>query len=455
MILNKGFALKITLFVITSTLFINRCAPKPISSSDEKVTIDKEKIKKEESYYNEDDIQFANKTYVPNIKTVRMYKKDWELGDPVIELGSGEQLEMHWDLLDDERTNYQYKFIHCTKDWEKSPLNEMEYLEGFNDNYVEYAENSFNAQQNYTHYAIMFPNDLVSFKKSGNYIAVIYPENNEDFPVITRKFYVTENTFKVTGNVKYPTNVDDRYYKQEVDFEVLFNPQEITNPYSNVHLYLEQNYRQDNVCKGLEPTFVKENIMVYNYDDENVFEAANEFRHLDLTTHLNQTAHVRKFEFIKDTLHGYVLHDINRQFKKYLQYEDINGRYIIKNLHGNNFHLESQYVMTHFTLPCDAPKTNGDVYIYGALSDYEVKKEFKMTYDNVSKSYKGKAYLKQGYYNYMYLFVPDNASSNLETFEGTHFDTENEYIFKFYYRDPQNFYDRLMLFQIVNSRDTF
>ena len=50
MILNKEFALKITLFVITSTLFINRCAPKPISSSDEKVTIDKEKIKKENCY---------------------------------------------------------------------------------------------------------------------------------------------------------------------------------------------------------------------------------------------------------------------------------------------------------------------------------------------------------------------------------------------------------------------
>ncbi len=459
MIINKNNKPISTLFIVLSTLFVIQCAPKPISNNTEKstqnVTIVTKEKKDKEIYFDEDEIQFTNKTYVSNVKTVRLYKKDWELGDPVIELGSGEQLEMRWDVLDDQFTNYQYKIIHCDKDWNKSTLNEMEYMEGFNDNYVEYFENSFNSQQNYTHYAILFPNNLVSFKKSGNYIMMIYQENSPDQPVITRKFYISENTFTLDANVKYPTDVDERYYKQEVDFTAFFDAQEITNPYSNIHLEISQNHRPDNICKGLEPNFVKENQLVYNYDEENVFEGGNEFRHLDLTTHLQKTAHVRHFEYINDTLHGVILNDVNRRFLKYLQYEDINGRYIIKNLIGNNFNLESQYVMTHFSLPCPQQKPDGDVYIFGELSDNEIKPEFKMKYDKASKSYVGQAYLKQGYYNYNYLFVPDNAQSNFEMFEGTHFDTENEYIFKFYYSDPQNFYDRLMLYKIVNSRDTF
>ena len=55
-----------------------------------------------------------------------------------------------------------------------------------------------------------------------------------------------------------------------------------------------------------------------------------------------------------------ILNDVNRRFLKYLQYEDINGRYIIKNLIGNNLNLESQYVMTHFSLPCPQHKQDGD-----------------------------------------------------------------------------------------------
>ncbi len=442
-------------------LFVIRCAPKlnsATSNSSENysknLNLDEEEIPSE-NYFDENDIQFTNKTYVDNIKTVRLYKKDWELGDPVIELGSGEQLEMRWDVLDDNFTNYQYKIIHCDKDWNKSSLNEMEYLEGFNDNYVEYFENSFNSQQNYTNYAILFPNNLISLKKSGNYIMLIYEENNPEQPVITRKFYVTENAFELEANVKYPSNVDDRYYKQEVDFTAFFDPQEITNPYSNIHIEISQNHRPDNICKGLEPNFVKENQLVYNYDEENVFEGGNEFRHLDLTTHLQKTAHIRHFEYINDTLHGVVLQDIDRRFLKYLQYEDINGRYIIKNLTGNNYNLESQYVMTHFSLPCEVQKTDGDVYLFGELTDNEIKKEYKLKYDKSAKTYFTKIYLKQGYYNYNYIFVPDDGEANFEMFEGSHFDTENEYIFKMYYRDPQNFYDRLMLYKIVNSRDTF
>lgn len=396
---------------------------------------------------------FINQSFNPRVKTVRLYKLNWEQGDPVIALGTDEQLEMHWDILDGDYTNYLYRIVHCTKDWKLSPLNEMEYLDGFNDNYINYSEKSYGTFQNYTHYALAFPNDQVNLKKSGNYAIIIYPENYEDQPIITRRFYVTENAFQLEPDIHYPSDVNERYYRQEVDFNAYFNPQDIINPYSNIHVFISQNHREDNMCTDIEPNFVKENQLVYNYDDKNVFEGGNEFRHLDLTTHLNKTAHVREFILEGDTIHAVLLNDPRRQFKKYFQYQDINGRYVVKTLSGSNYLLESQYVMTHFSLPYDVPLTNGDIYVFGEMSDFQIKDEFRMTYNKTSKSYVANVLLKQGYYNYNYLFVPHYGPSNLETVEGTHFDTENEYIFRFYYSDPQNFYDRLMLYEVVKSRN--
>lgn len=395
---------------------------------------------------------FDNETFNASIKTVRLYKLNWEQGDPVINLGSGEQLEMHWDVMNENTVNFQYKIVHCNRDWEMSNLNEMEYLEGFNDNYVEYYENSYNTFQTYVHYAIAFPNDQIDFKKSGNYAIIIYPEGYENEPLITRRFYVTEGGFTLEPNFHYPSDVEERNYMQEVDYNIYFDPQVVTNPYDNVHVYISQNHREDNLCTGVEPNFVKENQLVYNYEGCNVFEGANEFRHLDLTTHLNKTAHVREYNLQGDTIHALLLNDIRRQFKQYVQYNDINGRYIIKTLNGKDYQLESQYVMTHFYLPYDQPLENGTLYVYGELSDWQVKDEFRMYYDEGSKTYYTNILLKQGYYNYNYMFVPEYGESTLETVEGTHNMTENEYVFRAYYSDPQNFYDRLMLYDIVKSR---
>lgn len=433
MIINKEERITSTLLVVLSILIASQFV-----------------ISQKIDYYNH---QFDNESFNEKIKTVRLYKLNWEQGDPFIALGSGEQLEMHWDALNSDITNFQYRIIHCTKDWKMSGLNEMEYLDGFNDNYVEYYENSFNTFQNYTHYAIAFPNDQVNFLKSGNYAIVIFPEGYEDQPVITRRFYVTESGFTLEPNIHQPSDIEERRYRQEVDFNIYFNPQEITNPYSNIHVVISQNHREDNLCTELEPNFVKENQLVYNYESSNVFEGGNEFRHLDLTTYQSKTAQIKDFILEGDTIHAIVLNDLRRQFKQYVMYNDINGRYIIKTLNGSNYHLESQYVMTHFNLPYDFPVTDGDIYIFGELTDFKVKQEFLMHYNEKSKSYYANILLKQGYYNYNYIFVPNYGDVTIERVEGNHFDTENEYIFKVYYSDPQNFYDRLMLYEVVKSRN--
>jgi len=282
---------------------------------------------------------------------------------------------------------------------------------------------------------------------------MVYPENEPENPILTRKFKITENLMTILPHVKQPMNPDDKYYMQEIDFNVKYNQSQIINPYTNLFVHISQNNRTDNQCTELTPNYVKDNELVYNQEDCNIFNGANEYRHLDLTNLKNATDRVGGIEQTSKTFNVNVLPDERRSFKRYLQFSDINGRFIVKTNHGYDFNLESDYVNVKFTLPYHEPLDKGDLFIYGQLSDWKPKEEFRLNYNYDLKAYTAEAYLKQGYYNYNYLYVSDTAKGGDMTFiEGTHWDTENDYIIEIYYRDPSQFYDRLLVRHISNSR---
>ena len=78
--------------------------------------------------------------------------------------------------------------------------------------------------------------------------------------------------------------------------------------------------------------------------------------------------------------------------------------------------------------------------------------KFKMSYDTINQEYFHKLFLKQGYYNY--IFITSNGTEiSHRTLEGAHFETENEYIIKAYYRDPIDLYDRILSYKVFNSRN--
>ena len=61
--------------------------------------------------------------------------------------------------------------------------------------------------------------------------------------------------------------------------------------------------------------------------------------------------------------------------------------------------------------------------------------------------------LKQGYYEYQYLFVPTNSlKGDVSIIEGSHIATENEYNVRVYYRKPSDLHDTLIGLEYGNSR---
>ena len=69
-----------------------------------------------------DSLLCSNHIFNENIKTVHIYKEGWNLSYPIIRLNTDEKLILHFDLLDDQAETYNYTFIHCDKDWNKTDI---------------------------------------------------------------------------------------------------------------------------------------------------------------------------------------------------------------------------------------------------------------------------------------------------------------------------------------------
>jgi hypothetical protein len=402
----------------------------------------------ETAYYQEDYLRFTNHNYLPNVKTVMLYPQGWPLSAPIYDMNNGTPLELHFDVLDSTMGNYMFTLIHCDHDWTESDLDPQEYLTGPAENYLNEYEYSRNTFQRYIHYSIQIPNFDIEITKSGNYILMVYQEGDKEDVVLTRRFSVVESGSGVTvsSNVHQATRVKERYSHQEVDFEIIPGRYSITNPYTDLKVVILQNHTWESAKTDLQPRFVKDNSLDYNYDGENTFYGINEFRLIDIADTRFTGQGVDRVSYTNQENHAYLEQNKSRSAITYLQNPDMNGWFFIKNDRpGTNATVDSDYIKTHFALHTKYPLTNGDVYIFGALTDWQLKPEAKMTYDQTALEYTAELYLKQGLYNYVYVSVKDGVlEPDLTSFEGSHYETENDYTILIYHRPLGLDYDRLI-----------
>ena len=406
----------------------------------------------EEEYFKKDFIRYENYIYNENIKTILLHRDGAELTPPVIRLNSNEKLKLRFDDLDARPKEYYYTVIHCNADWKPSDLEQYEYIENFTEGEIyDYLE-SFNTVEDYFNYTVTFPNTDISITKSGNYVLKVYLKNQEDQPAFTRRFMVFEPTLNVEINLKRATLIEYRNYKQEVDFTIRSGSEKIYNPYQNLKVVLMQNGRWDNAIFSLKPKFVKDNAFIYDYEEENLFDGGNEFRNFDIKSVKYQTMRIRQIDDKMQQYHAYVQDDERRPFQRYTTQTDINGKKLIKNEDVKDSDTESEYVNVYFNLPYQTVLADGSLYVFGAITDWQFKDEAKLKYDYTTNSYRAKLYLKQGYYDYAYVFLENNATTGDISFvEGNHWETENDYMILVYYREPGTLYDKLAGVQYANT----
>jgi hypothetical protein len=440
----------LTLLIISIVLMSACHSSKEISSTDN--TLDNSSITEEIASPEIEKI-YKNETFNQQIKTLLCHKIVDELSLPILNLNSDDQLLVSYDDLDADIKDYYYTIIHCNSDWTASDLMQSEYISGFTDEPITDYEFSFNTLQQYTHYNFQFPTEEMKALLSGNYVFKIFEEGGET--IAYKRFMILETKLTIEAQVRRATLAEDRNTKHEIDFTIKHPNLVVADPFSDIKVTIKQNNKEDNAITDLTPIFVKNNELVYDYEDDNTFWANNEFRHFDIKSLRFQSDRIKAITYDSTFNHVYLFNDQKRPFDRYSIEPDINGSFLIKSQEGWKSSIEADYAFVHFTLPVDHI-SYGDLYVLGEFSDWELKEDFKLKYNAEQKQYEGSIYLKQGYYNYHYA-LNDISTDRVDVsfIEGTHYQTRNDYYVYVYYRDVGDRYDRFVGFLKTSSKELF
>ena len=395
-----------------------------------------------------------NKTYRDNIKTVLLYKQGFEMSAPVITLNTGEKIILSFDDLEGDLKRYKYTIVHCESDWTTSAdLTQNDWISGFTEDDLYQYSYSYNTTVHYTHYSLVFPSTNLKPKISGNYVFRVFLDDPSNV-ILTRRFMILEQSpAGITGEAHQTDNTTVRFTNQQVDFVIHLNGMNVTDPSRELKVIVTQNDRWDNAIVNLKPKFSRGNELDYNYNGEYTFPGGNEFRAVDIKSLLYQTENIRKIESDTGGIEVWLLDDSRRTTKNYASDKDINGRMLIKSEdHVQNSDIEADYAWVHFFLPTGVYFPNGKICILGALTDWQTNEQSFMTYNPLLKGYEKRLLLKQGYYNYLYVFK-DNKTGTADAalIEGNHWETENVYTVWVYYHETGGLYDRLIAVQNLGT----
>lgn len=399
-------------------------------------------------------LRYENAIYNPSIHSVQLHPLRFEMGNPLIHLSFKDSLLLSFDDLSSNPQNYAYTLIHCNADWTPSDLMESEYLKGFYEEPITDYQFSFNTMQNYVHYQTVIPSANLKPSLSGNYLLIVFPENQRDQPILSQRMMIMDEKVSVKGNVKRATDLEKRNYQHEIDFSIHHNGYEIDNPFGDIMPIITQNSRWDNSISGLQAVFVKDDEIVYDYEDENLFDGGNEYRFFDIQSLRYLSERLADISFEADT-HKVVLRtDEARRFQRYSGLvKDINGKRLIRVQEGSRNAIEADYALVRFTLPYEHEISHGDLYVFGQISDYGFPESHRMTYNAEKNYYEANIYLKQGYYNYEYVLKKYEGGNINRFIEGTHYQTVNDYHIYIYHRPTGESYDHLIGIQKLTSKD--
>ncbi|MGB1216700.1 MAG: DUF5103 domain-containing protein, partial [Saprospiraceae bacterium] len=144
--------------------------------------------------------------------------------------------------------------------------------------------------------------------------------------------------------------------------------------------------------------------------------------------------------------------EIAREDEPYFFEKDANGAFFIENFEEDQANLESDYAYVTFNYKSTFPVEDGQLYVVGRMTDWQPREEFRLEHNKETDTYFTTIYMKQGYYNYLYAFVPSGSKEmDFEETEGNWHETENDYTILVYYKPFGARYDRVIGLATRNS----
>ena len=392
-----------------------------------------------------------NKIYDKNIKTVLLYVGDDEMSWPILDLSSKKQLRFTFDDLNEDSKDFYYKIVHCNSDWSPSDLDQSEYIDGYFEDQISDYQSSFNTTINYTHYTLKIPNEYMRPVISGNYVLQVYESSNPDEIILNKRFMIVDRQTNTETTVRNMNQAAYFYNDQELEIVVDYFGNEFYDLNQNIKVQVLKNYSWENYLELTQPDLIKDNEFTFNNFTVLKFKGGNEFHHFNTKDIHYNAENIRDIRFTDNMYHFLLAENRDRTFEDYQYIPDINGLYKIDVSQSDYPETEADYSYVYFTLKMDVPMQQGEIYIWGALTNYDFTENSKMYYNFEQKAYEGRLQLKQGYYNYQYVAM-EKGKPDFTYIEGNHAQTENSYTILVYYHDFRGNYDRLIGVGEVNSK---
>lgn len=363
--------------------------------------------------------------------------------NPVIPIEKQSNWFIRFDDLDISYKNYFLRIVHCDKNWIPSNLNEIEYLQDFNDMPIRNYKNSNGTKVPYNHYETELPKG----KLSGNYVAILYANRNKRDTVFAIRYSLVNQLSTIFSKISFANQNEFRKSHQEIQLGFTYNDQLIINDESNLKVVFRKVNENENLLPNLPRPIhsVQDRAFTYQFfGTEGLIKGGNEYRIIDLRSAqqklsfvntINQQNEITQIQTFPESPQGYF---------SYTNRNDINGGYILSNYENPYSILFADYIKCLFQLK-SRPITEGNVYLKGGFSNLLLSKNLQLVYNFEKGIYEKELLLKQGIYNYKF----DGNKEVNDFLEGNYSQTENEYEILIYFQQPGTRYDALIGFQIV------
>jgi len=410
-------------YFITLLFFVQSCVPVSNPSSSSPI------------------LYFADRDYIPSVGNVIVTSGmlSGVYQNPVTSIGR-QNLSLSFDLLESEFQYLNIKIYHCTTDWQKSGLADLEFMKEFNEIPINQYSFSQAIYSTYVAYQITLP----EVTKSGNFVVAVYRDNASKDLVLTRRFVVYNSKAAVNAEIVLSSGIEERRTHHQIELDVRYGGLNIINPNRDIRVVLLQNHNWNLAMVDLLPTNIRVDQQLLEFrqfDVSNNFAAGNDFRLFDISTLAAKGQQIERIGIQNNQAVALIETQKSRGLQAFSEplMSDLNGKYYLRNRNPFERDDQSEYVDAVFQL--ESAPLDREVYIVGQFNNWQMNASNLMRYDETRKQYIGNFKLKQGYYNYQFW---TNDPEPMRHFEGSHMQTKNEYEVLVYYREPGTIYDQVV-----------
>lgn len=380
-----------------------------------------------------------HKVYDKDIKTVQLYAFNNGSNSPglsprVLNLNNNDRMVLEFDDLSGSYRQFHVKIQHCNLDWSVSRLSELEYLTEFNDFIINDYQISQNTKIPYFHYGFILP----QLKVAGNYVVLLYEDYLSDSPLASLQFSVVSPMVGISGDIQPAQDPALWQTHEQVNFELNYGNYQVSNPRNDFQIFIRQNYRAETTRSGFRATSINagRRTLAYRFfDNENVFPAGNEFRYVDLRSNFS------KGDNIAEIKQGYednvwLVPQKTRSEKTYLEAVDLNGRFVVQTLDGDEPSINADYMHVHAAFLADNVNTGDKVCLLGGFNQFDCDNGGELFFNPEIDAYETTFLLKQGMYDFQFALVDASGKSNFTVYEGDFSSTKNSYEIFVYHKPP-------------------